>query len=196
MSFGRGLRSILRQDPDIVLVGEIRDGETAELALRASLTGHLVLSTLHTNGAAAALPRMVDMGAAPYLVASSLTCVVGQRLVRTPCVKCAKTYEPSDAVLELLRVERSALRHTRPRRGVGCARCSNTGYYGRLGVFEVMKVTRPLRELLLSGADDGAMTALARQEGMSTLRESGLKMASRGLTTYEEVARVTPADGD
>jgi type IV pilus assembly protein PilB len=109
-------------------------------------------------------------------------------------VKCAKPYEPSDAVLNLLRIERSALKHTRPRRGVGCTRCADTGYYGRLGVFEVMKVTRPIRELLLEGADDGAMTALARTEGMATLRQSGLKMASRGLTTYEEIARVTPPD--
>jgi type IV pilus assembly protein PilB len=114
MTFGRGLRAILRQDPDIVLVGEIRDGETAELALRASLTGHLVLSTLHTNGAAAALPRLVDMGAAPYLVASSLTCVVAQRLLRTPCVRCTKRYTPSEAILDLLGLDASALRMSGP----------------------------------------------------------------------------------
>ena len=194
MTFGRGLRAILRQDPDIVLVGEIRDGETAELALRASLTGHLVLSTLHTNGAAAALPRLVDMGAAPYLVASSLTCVVAQRLVRTPCHRCVKRYTPSESVLELLGLTEASLRNIRPKRGTGCPRCSDTGYHGRLAVFEVLQVTRTLRELLIEGADDTAIARQAREEGMSTLRESALRMAGRGLTTYEEVALVTPPD--
>ena len=194
MTFGRGLRSVLRQDPDIVLVGEIRDTETAELALRASLTGHLVLSTLHTNSAAAALPRLVDMGVARYLVASSLTCVVAQRLVRTPCGKCLRSYAPSPAVLDLLGLRPADLRSLQPKIGAGCASCSGTGYAGRLGVFEVMTVTRAVRDLLVAGADEVAIATQARAEGMATLREAALALAGRGVTTYEEVARVTPPD--
>ena len=131
MTFARGLRSMLRQDPDVILVGEVRDSETALLALEASLTGHLVLSTLHTNNACAAVTRLVDMGVEPYLVASSLALVVGQRLVRRPCAACAKPYKPSAELLSRLRLTATDLRGAKPMRGTGCMECNDSGYRGR-----------------------------------------------------------------
>ncbi len=194
MTFARGLRSILRQDPDIVLVGEVRDQETAELALQASLTGHLVLTTLHTNDAVSAITRLVEMGVEPFLVASSLTLVVAQRLVRRPCFSCAAEYVPSARTLALLGLVDADLTGATPRRGKGCAECGGTGYRGRTGVFEVLPVTAGLRKVLLSTPTEAAIGAAAREHGMTTLRASALAAAYRGETTFEEVLRSTHVD--
>ncbi len=194
LTFARGLRSVLRQDPDIVLDGEVRDTETAELALQASLTGHLVLTTLHTNDAVAAVTRLVDMGVEPFLVASSLTLVVAQRLVRTPCTACAAAYVPSSRTLALLGLTEADLDDATPRRGKGCSDCGDTGYRGRTGVFEVLPVTAQLRQVLLTTPTEAAIGAAARANGMLTLRASALAAAHRGETTYEEVLRATHVD--
>ncbi len=194
MTFSRGLRAVLRQDPDIVLVGEIRDAETAELASRASLTGHLVLSTLHANSAPAALTRMVDMGVEPFLVASSLTCVVAQRLVRRPCRRCATPYEPDAELLASIGVTPEQMATANPLRGSGCGDCGGSGYSGRLGVFEVMPVTAAVRRTLLADPTEAAVERAARESGVRSLRESALLVAAAGGTTYEEVARVTPRE--
>ena len=194
MTFARGLRSVLRQDPDIVLVGEVRDQETAELALQDSLTGHLVLTTLHTNDAVSAITRLVDMGVEPFLVASSLTLVVAQRLVRRPCASCMTDYAPSPRTLSLLGLAESDLEGATPKRGKGCADCGGTGYRGRTGVFEVLPVTAEMRHVLLTTPTESAIGAAARAHGMATLRTSALAAAHRGETTYEEVLRATHID--
>jgi type IV pilus assembly protein PilB len=194
MTFARGLRSVLRQDPDIVLVGEVRDPETAELALQASLTGHLVLTTLHTNDAVSAVTRLVDMGVEPFLVASSLTLVVAQRLVRRPCASCAAEYLPSPRTLALLGLTDEDLVGATPTRGKGCSECGGTGYRGRTGIFEVLPVTAALRKVLLTTPTEAAIGAAAREHGMTTLRASALAAAHRGETTYEEVLRATHVD--
>jgi type IV pilus assembly protein PilB len=193
MTFVRGLRALLRQDPDVVLVGEVRDTVTAELALRAAMTGHLVLTTLHTHDAPAALPRLVDMGVPPYLVASALTLVVGQRLVRRPCPSCARAYVPDDGVLAALDLTAADLAGARPTHGAGCPRCSGTGHLGRRALFEILEVTPPLRRALMAGTDEAALADLAREHGFTGLREHGLRVAAAGETTYEEVLRVTRA---
>jgi type IV pilus assembly protein PilB len=194
MTFARGLRSVLRQDPDIVLVGEVRDQETAELALQASLTGHLVLTTLHTNDAVSAITRLVDMGVEPFLVASSLTLVVAQRLVRKPCESCLTDYVPSARTLSLLGIAEADLAGATPKRGKGCAECGGTGYRGRTGVFEVLPVTAEMRHVLLTSPTEASIGAAARAHGMATLRTSALAAAHRGETTYEEVLRATHVD--
>ncbi len=194
MTFSRGLRSILRQDPDIILVGEVRDTETAELALKASLTGHLVLTTLHTNSAVAALTRLVDMGAEPFLVASSLTAAVAQRLVRRPCGSCLEPYRPDDVTLALLGMTADDLGRALPRRGAGCPECGGTGYRGRTAVYEVLSVDAPMRQILIKDPSESAIAAQARASGMATLRASAIEKARRGETTYEEAARVTHSD--
>jgi type IV pilus assembly protein PilB len=191
LSFARGLRSVLRQDPDVILVGEVRDGETAALALEASLTGHLVLSTLHTNSAAAAVTRLVDMGVEPFLVASSLALVVGQRLVRRPCLACSQPYKPSADLLNRLGLTAVDLRGAKPRRGTGCIECTNSGYRGRVGIFEVLPIDAALREVLLKSPTESAVTNTAHANGMVTMRQAGLEKARRGETTYEEILRVS-----
>jgi type IV pilus assembly protein PilB len=197
LTFARGLRSVLRQDPDIVLVGEIRDTETANLAFEAAMTGHLVLSTLHTNNAPAALSRLVDMGVEPFLVASSLTLVAGQRLARRPCDSCAEPYTPPARVLQGLGLTAADLTDATPRQGTGCPDCGGTGYRGRLGLFEVLSVTPGVRAVLLATPTEAAVASAAHSAGMTTLRASGLAAARRGETTYEEVLRVTTAaEGD
>lgn len=194
LTFARGLRSILRQDPDIVLVGEVRDQETAELALQASLTGHLVLTTLHTNDAVSAITRLVDMGVEPFLVASSLSLVIAQRLVRRPCASCVADYVPAPRTLTLLGLSDEDLVGSTPRRGKGCSECGGTGYRGRIGIFEVLPVTAGLRKVLLSSPTEAAIGAAAREHGMTTLRAAALAAAHRGETTYEEVLRATHVD--
>jgi len=194
LSFSNGLRSILRQDPDVVLVGEVRDSETAELALQASMTGHLVLTTLHTNDAVAALTRLVDMGIQPFLIASSLSLVVAQRLVRRPCADCAAPYTPSARVLTLLGLTEADLVGATPIRGRGCGECGGTGYRGRTGIFEVLPVTASVRSVLSHTPTEAAVGAAARAAGMTTLRGSGLARARRGETTFEEVLRVSQVD--
>ena len=195
MTFGAGLRSILRQDPDIVLVGEVRDTETAELALKASLTGHLVLTTLHTNSAVAAITRLVDMGAQPFLVASSMTAAVAQRLVRRPCVACAEPYEPDDVTLTLLGLTAADIADATPLRGDGCPECGGTGYRGRTAIYEVLTVDAAMRQILMRDPSESAIAAQARATGMATLRASALEKARRGETTFEEAIRVTHSDG-
>ena len=194
LTFARVLRSVLRQDPDIVLVGEVRDQETGELALQASLTGHLVLTTLHTNDAISAITRLVDMGVEPFLVASSLSLVVAQRLVRKPCASCVAEYTPSPRTLGLLGLLEDDIAGATPRRGKGCAECGGTGYRGRIGVFEVLPVTAALRHVLLTTPTESAIGAAARAQGMTTLRTAALEAAHRGETTYEEVLRATHVD--
>jgi type IV pilus assembly protein PilB len=194
MTFDAGLRSILRQDPDIVLVGEVRDPLTAELALKASLTGHLVLTTLHTNSAVAALTRLVDMGVEPFLVASSLTAAVAQRLVRKPCESWSEGYIPDDGTLALLGLTIDDILDATPLKGVGCPDCGGTGYRGRTAVYEVLEVDNAMRQVLMTSATESAVGAQARAVGMMTLRAAALEKARRGETTFEEAVRVTHAD--
>lgn len=194
LTFQAGLRSVLRQDPDIVLVGEVRDSETAELALKASLTGHLVLTTLHTNSAVAALTRLVDMGVQPFLVASSLTAAIAQRLVRKPCAACAVAYEPSAEVLRALGLHASDLVGATPRKGTGCPDCGGTGYNGRTAVFEVLEVDADLRRVLVADPREASVGEAAAQRGMQSLRDSAVSKALAGQTTFEEVLRVTASD--
>ncbi len=194
MTFDKGLRSVLRQDPDIVLVGEIRDAETAELALKASLTGHLVLATLHTNSAVGALARLVDMGVEPFLVASSLSCVVAQRLVRLPCRDCVRPAAAAELSLAKFGIRAAVLEGATPVQAVGCQECGQTGYRGRTGVFEVLEVTDALRAVLVATPTEAAVGAVARAAAMTTLRSSALEKARLGRTTFDEAARVTHTD--
>jgi type IV pilus assembly protein PilB len=194
MTFQKGLRSILRQDPDIVLVGEVRDGQTAEMALKASQTGHLVLTTLHTNSAVAALTRLVDMGVEPFLVASSLTAAVGQRLVRKPCESCAEGYIPDDGTLAVLGLRIEDILDATPLKGTGCPDCAGTGYRGRTAVYEVLEVDAAMRQVLMTSATESAVGAQAKAAGMMTMRAAALAKARRGETTFEEVIRVTHSD--
>ena len=188
LTFARGLRSILRHDPDVVLIGEIRDQETAQIAVQASLTGHLVFSTLHTNDAPGALTRLVDMGVEPYLVASSLEAVLAQRLVRVLCTHC-KTEDLSPTV-QALQESQPALRGAAIFRAVGCRECRQTGYIGRHAIFEMMALTTDLRQMILKNCSSGEIREIARQHGMSTLREDGWRLVRQGITTPDEVIRV------
>jgi type IV pilus assembly protein PilB len=192
VTFSGGLRSILRQDPDIILVGEVRDGETAQLALKAAMTGHLVLTTLHTNSAVAALTRLVDMGAEPFAVASSLTIAMAQRLVRRPCQTCVAAYQPDQATLALLGLVAEDLVSANPRKGTGCHDCAGTGYRGRTAVYEVLTVDGPMRQVLTKEATEAAISAQAEAAGMLTLRQAAILKARQGRTTFEEAVRVTP----
>jgi type IV pilus assembly protein PilB len=194
LTFAAGLRSVLRQDPDVILVGEVRDTETAELALRASLTGHMVFSTLHTNDASAAVTRLVDMGVEPFLIASSLTLVVAQRLVRVPCDRCAAPYQPSPRTLQLLGLTAEDIAAGTVVRGRGCEQCGQTGYLGRTAIFEVLPVDAGLRAVLTARPTESAIRAAARATGVSSLRSDGIARALRGETTLEEVLRVTQVD--
>jgi type IV pilus assembly protein PilB len=192
MTFAKGLRAILRQDPDVVLVGEIRDRETAELALRASLTGHLVLSTVHTNGAVQALTRLVDMDIAPYLVASSLNLVVAQRLLRRICSECSEPYVPTDEILATLAVDLDTLTQANPRRGAGCLTCGMSGYRGRIGAFEVLPITSSLRRAFAH--DPTEETLLGSDQPFMTLQQAAIEHAASGRTTFDEVLRMTQVD--
>ena len=189
LTFGRGLRSILRHDPDVILVGEIRDLETAEIAVQASLTGHLVFSTLHTNDAPGALTRLVDMGIEPYLVASSLEIVLAQRLVRLICPHCRETFAPDDA--EALRREFGDAAPQVLHRGRGCRECLDRGYLGRTGIFEVMVVSEAVRAMILERASAGEIRRQAAADGMKSLRQDGWRLVKSGKTTLAEVLRVT-----
>lgn len=189
LTFARGLRSILRHDPDVILVGEIRDYETAEISVQASLTGHLVFSTLHTNDAPGALTRLVDMGIEPYLVASSLEAVLAQRLVRLICPACKEKLSEYDA--GILRKEYGSELPAELFRGKGCRECQGTGYRGRTGVFEFMRITDDVRSLMLERASSRGIRDAAVQQGMHSLREDGWRLVKEGITTVEEVVRVT-----
>ncbi|HET8759614.1 MAG TPA: type II secretion system ATPase GspE [Nitrospiria bacterium] len=194
LTFAAGLRSILRQDPDVIMVGEIRDGETAEIAIHASLTGHLVFSTLHTNDAAGAITRLLDMGIEPFLVASSLVAIVAQRLVRALCPACRHPYHPNGDELAKLGIRSDRTPEPTCFRAVGCAECLSTGYRGRTGIYEILVLDDDLRALILSKADANAIKARAMEHGMRTLREDGAQKVLSGVTTTEEVLRVTAED--
>lgn len=188
LTFANGLRSILRQDPDIIMVGEIRDAETAEIAVQSALTGHMVFSTLHTNDAAGALTRLVEMGIEPFLAASSIVGIIAQRLVRQICPHCRESYRPSPALLADAGLpDDGALYY----RGAGCDRCLGLGYRGRNGIYELLPVDEETRELLLARKDAATIKAAAQRKGMKSLRDAGLAKAVSGETTLEEVLRVT-----
>ncbi len=215
-TFASGLRALLRQDPDIIMVGEIRDGETAELAVHAALTGHLVLSTLHTNSAAGTLPRLTDMGIEPFLVASTTNVIVSQRLVRKICEECRQEYTldessykslsqdfNTDSVAEIIKKEKvikdadkyksnkEMWLNIKFAKGKGCNKCRGEGYKGRIGVFEVLKVSENIAKLINEGATSGEIEKEAAREGMTTMLEDGLIKAAQGITSIEEVLRVT-----
>jgi len=189
ITFATGLRSILRQDPDIIMVGEIRDLETATIAIHAALTGHLVFSTLHTNDAASAIARLIDMGVEPFLVSSALAGVVAQRLLRTVCSECKEEYEPIPEMLKELGLE-GYREKTIFSRGRGCQHCMQTTYRGRTGVFEVMKISDKIRELILQKQPATKIKEAAIQEGMTTLKEAALEKVVLGISTPEEIKRV------
>ncbi|HOP28473.1 MAG TPA: type II secretion system ATPase GspE [Spirochaetota bacterium] len=191
LTFSTGLRSILRQDPDIVMIGEIRDTETAEIAVQAALTGHRVFSTLHTNDAASGVTRLVDMGVEPYLISSSVNAFLAQRLVRKICPHCITSYKPAQQELTRGGLTKAKLKKDSLYKGKGCEKCLNTGYSGRLGIFELMPVTDGIRKLIMSGADASTIKDLAIKEGMKTLLQDGIEKVVRGLTTLEEVLRVS-----
>ena len=191
MTFQSGLKAFLRQDPDIIMVGEMRDLETAQISIQAALTGHLVLSTLHTNDASGAVTRLLDMGVEPFLISSSLLCVLAQRLIRTICKKCKSPFEPTDNQLQMLNLAPADLGGKEFFYGAGCSSCHDTGYHGRRGIFELLTITDPVRELI----DQSAATMVIRQKavegGMKTIREDGLRGIYDGDTTVEEVLRYT-----
>ena len=191
LHFSTGLRHILRQDPDIIMIGEIRDRETAEIAIQASLTGHLVLSTLHTNDAPSALTRLIDMGIEPYLLTSAVVGVLAQRLVRVVCSACKKPYTPSAQELKDLGLCSEQLVEGRLFKGVGCEHCFGSGYKGRHAIYELMVINNELKQQLLKSADAHQLQMMALKLGMSNLRHEGAYLASLGITTTEEVLRVT-----
>ncbi len=191
LTFATGLRSLLRQSPDIVLVGEIRDTETADIGIKAALTGHLVFSTLHTNSAAGAMTRLIDMGFEPFLIASSVICVAAQRLMRKICPHCKTAYEIPPDVLRRCRIESSAFKGVVSYKGVGCAKCNNTGYYGRLGTIEVLRMDPEIRELIIQQKSSDEIQKVAIEKGMETLFENAFGLFKSGLTSLEEVLRVT-----
>jgi type IV pilus assembly protein PilB len=193
LNFAAALRSFLRQDPNIILVGEVRDFETAEVAIKAALTGHLVLSTLHTNDAPSSINRLMNMGIEPFLVASSVHLIVAQRLVRKICNNCKEPLEIPPQALENIGFDKQEIKTLKLFKGKGCERCSGTGYRGRLGLFEVMTVDTDMRELILSGASATELRDKARDAGMISLRRSGLQKIRDGATTIEEVMRETIA---
>ncbi len=197
LTFANALRSILRQDPDVILVGEIRDEETARIAIQAALTGHLVLSTLHTNDAPSAVTRLIDMGIEPFLISSSLLGAVAQRLVRRICPKCKIPYEPNPDELKILEEnlrDKVDLKSMTLYKGKGCAFCNNRGYKGRTAIHEIMLIDDEIRELILKKVSKETIRETARKKGMYTLREDGLLKVLNGITTVEEVMRVTAAD--
>jgi type II secretory ATPase GspE/PulE/Tfp pilus assembly ATPase PilB-like protein len=190
VTFASALRSIVRQDPDVILVGEIRDSETAEIAISAALTGHLVLCTLHTNDAAGAVSRLINLGVAPFLVASALLGSVAQRLIRTTCTECKQPYKPS--VEELANIFGKSLPEKEMQfyRGAGCNGCRNTGYHGRRGVFEIMPVSQQIRRMITDGRSDGEIKQQAIKDGMRTLTKGAIDEVLNGNTTIEELMRV------
>ena len=194
LTFATGLRAFLRQDPNIILVGEIRDKETMELAIQASLTGHLVFSTLHTNDASGALPRLLDMGAEPFLLASSMTAIVGQRVARKIHEKCKVAYEPDQSMVEEMQQSLGTLASTKmpPKffKGQGDAECGHSGYFGRIGIFEVLPVSEKIGRLILERSPASEMQKVAVQEGMITMKQDGFSKVLDGITSIEEVLRV------
>ena len=191
LTFAVGLRSIVRQDPDVILIGEIRDRETAEIAIQSSLTGHLVFSTLHTNDASSAVTRLIDMGIEPFLVTSSIVAIIAQRLVRVLCPHCKEVYVPDEESLTNLGLDRSILQHNTFYRKKGCNLCMQTGFRGRTGIFEIMIVDEEVKRLVLKTSDANQINELAVKQGMITLQKDGIDKVLAGVTTTEEVLRVT-----
>jgi type IV pilus assembly protein PilB len=213
MTFAMALRSLLRQDPDIIMVGEIRDGETMQIAIEAAMTGHLVLSTLHTNSAAATLPRLLDMGSEAFLIASTVNVIIGQRLVRKLCNECKTAYTLNDKevgtlsssfnmdeLLELLKkspelkgivTEASTWKDIQFYRPKGCEQCSNEGYHGRSGIFEVLEMDEAMGKLVTANATSDVIEQEAKKKGMRTMNEDGFIKSAQGITSLEEVMRVT-----
>ncbi|HWY32632.1 MAG TPA: ATPase, T2SS/T4P/T4SS family [Candidatus Acidoferrum sp.] len=196
LSFGTALRSILRQAPNVIMIGEIRDLETASIAINASLTGHLVFSTLHTNDAPGAVTRLIDIGVKPFLVASSTRALMAQRLVRKVCRKCAAPYMPTEAELRALNLDANTIQNSSPMKGRGCGDCSNTGCRGRFGIFEIFLIDDEARKLIYEKVPTSVLRSRAREMGMRTLREDGIRKVLAGMTTPEEVIRATTGDSD
>jgi len=200
LTFASGMRSLLRQDPNIMMVGEVRDVETTELAIQAALTGHLVFSTLHTNNASGALPRLLDMQAESYLLASTITAIVGQRVTRRICLACKKDYQPNQAILDDIRIVLGKLWANDPQtsghtdfklyKGEGCEQCGNTGYRGRIGMFEVLPVSEKIGRLILEHSSATEIEKVAVEEGMITMKQDGYLKAVEGITSIDEVLRV------
>jgi len=194
LTFATGLRSFVRQDPDIIMVGEIRDSETTGLAVQAALTGHLVFSTLHTNDAAGAIPRLIDLGAEPFLLASSMTCIVAQRVVRRICPDCKEEYTaPAEVVADIKKILGNLYKdegELKLWRGKKCSSCNNTGYLGRIGIFEVVPITEKIGRLTMERASATAIEKRAIEEGMITMKQDGYLKVIEGITTIEEVLRV------
>ncbi|GKS98642.1 type II secretion system ATPase GspE [Acidovorax sp. SUPP3434] len=196
LTFANALRSILRQDPDIIMIGEMRDGETAQIAVQSALTGHLVLSTLHTNTAAGAVIRMKDMGVEGYLITSAVNGVLAQRLVRTLCGQCKEPFEPGEDVRQSTGLARFSGVGQAIYRAVGCEHCRGSGYRGRTGIHELFVLDEPMRRAIIEGRDANALNALAAQGGMLNLYEDGLRKVAAGMTTLDELARVTQDQAD
>ncbi|CUQ27238.1 GspE/PulE family protein [Clostridium baratii] len=188
LTFASGLRSILRQDPDVIMVGEIRDGETAEIAVRASITGHVVLSTLHTNDAPSTVARLVDMGIEPYLISTSVTGIIAQRLVRKNCPKCSKEYEPKDREREILGLKDNE--DIKLIKGEGCPYCNGTGYKGRVGIYEILDINKEVRETISLGENSDKIRECAIKNGMKTLKDACVEHVLEGITTVDELMRV------
>jgi type IV pilus assembly protein PilB len=189
MTFSAALRALLRQDPDVVMLGEIRDKETAEIAVQASLTGHLVLSTLHTNDAPSSVTRLINIGVEPYLISAAVNAILAQRLVRKICPHCKEEFNPSDEMKEFLQLQGFASEKTF--KGKGCDRCRKTGYTGRLGIYELLVMDDTLRDMVTSNPDVTHLRKLCRERGLVTLREDGFHKVMKGMTTVDEILRVT-----
>ncbi|PIQ89024.1 MAG: type II secretion system protein GspE [Candidatus Omnitrophica bacterium CG11_big_fil_rev_8_21_14_0_20_42_13] len=194
LTFASSLRSILRQDPDIIMVGEIRDFDTADIAIKSALTGHLVLSTLHTTTAAGSIVRLVNMGVEPFLIVSSVVCAIAQRLVRVICPKCKEAYTLNEESLDKLNIKHPKGKPAVFYRGKGCAACLNSGYKGRISIGEIFTLDTAVKDLIINAAEEHKIKESARASGMQTLRESGMEKAYAGITTIEEVLKVTAAD--
>jgi type IV pilus assembly protein PilB len=191
LTFSKALRSFLRQDPDVIMVGEMRDLETAQISIQASLTGHLVLSTLHTNDSPGAVTRLIDMGVEPFLISSTLVAVVGQRLVRTVCKSCKTPFEPTENQLALLNLSPHDIGDKTFYYGRGCSACNDTGYRGRKGIFELLQINDPIRTLINERAPTVVVRQKAIELGMIPLRDDGLRSIFDGDTTIEEVVKYT-----
>jgi len=191
LTFANVLRSILRQDPDVIMIGEIRDAETAEIAIHAALTGHLVFSTLHTNDAAGAVTRLLEMDMENYLVSSSLLGIMAQRLVRVICPQCRELFTPNEDMIQEMEISPDELPGIQLARGKGCDHCAHTGYRGRTGIYELMPISDEIRKLILSQSDSLAIKDQARALGMKTLREAGWNKVKQRVTTISEIIRVT-----
>jgi type IV pilus assembly protein PilB len=196
LTFAAALRSMLRQAPNVIMLGEIRDLETATIAINASLTGHLVFSTLHTNDAPSAVTRLIDIGVPPFLVASSARMLMAQRLVRKVCKRCGSAYKPTESELRSLAVDAGQVQESSVKKGKGCGDCNKTGYRGRFGIFEMFVIDDEVRKLIYDKVPSSVLRSRAREIGMRTLREDGARKVLAGMTTPEEVIRATIADAD